>query len=150
MPLFVDPGETAITTQTNLEMEIIEMTHPTNGTAQKLVLVLTHNANDDKSTVAFTIANAALSSGMEVGIFLASDGVEMGREGACDYTSVKPFKPAQELVESFVTSGGVLWACSPCVQHRGVSDTEMVDGAAVVGAGPMLEWLAQGATTLSL
>ncbi len=47
---------------------------------KKLVLLLAHNANDDKSTVAFTIANAALSSGMEVAIFLTSDGVEVSRD----------------------------------------------------------------------
>ncbi len=126
------------------------MTHATNGTTNKLVLVLSHNANNDKSTVAFTIANAAIASGMEVGVFLASDGIEMGREGACDFTAVRPFKPAQELVDSFVTNGGVLWACSPCVQHRGVAESEMVDGAVVTGAGPMIEWIAEGASTLSL
>ena len=53
----------------------------TNGKSKKLVLMLSQNGNDDKSTVAFTIANAALSTGMEVGVFLVSDGVEMGRQG---------------------------------------------------------------------
>ncbi|MCH9646853.1 MAG: DsrE family protein [Deltaproteobacteria bacterium] len=121
-----------------------------NNTVKKMILVLTHNANDDKSTVAFTIANAALSSGTEVGIFLASDGVELSRDGACDYTAIKPFKPASELVESFVSNGGVLWACSPCFQHRGMKEEETVEGAIVTGAGPMLQWIAEGATTLSL
>lgn len=117
---------------------------------KKLVLMLSHNANDDKSTVAFTIANAALSSGMEVGIFLTSDGVEMSREGACDYTNIKPFKPAFELVESFIAGGGVVWACSPCFQHRGLKNEEVVEGAVVTGAGPMLQWIAEGASTLCL
>ena len=46
----------------------------------KLVVVLGENSNDDKSSVAFTIANAALSTGMEVAVFLTSDGVELFRE----------------------------------------------------------------------
>ena len=117
---------------------------------KKMVLMLASSANDDKSTVAFTIANAALSSGMEVAIFLASDGVELCREGACDYTSVQPFKPAQELIEKFVAGGGVLWSCAPCFQHRGLKVDETVEGALVVGAGPMLEWIAAGASTLCL
>ena len=119
-------------------------------TTKKLVLMLAHNANNDRSTVAFTIANAALASGVDVGIFLTSDGVELSREGACDYTSFKPFKQASELVESFVAGGGVLWACSPCFQHRGMKEEETVDGTIVIGAGPMLEWLAEGASTLCL
>jgi len=119
-------------------------------TSKKMVLPLAHNANDDKSTIAFTIANAALSSGMEVGIFLTSDGVELSREGSCDYASFKPFKPATELVEGFVAGGGVLWACAPCCTQRGLTEEETVDGTVIVGAGPMLEWVADGASTLSL
>jgi len=118
-------------------------------TNKKLVLTLAHNANDDKATIAFTVANAALSSGMEVGVFLSSDGVELSREGGCDYASFQPFKPASELVESFTSNGGVLWACMPCCKQRGLIEEETVDGTIIVGAGPMLEWLAAGASTLS-
>ena len=42
---------------------------------KKLVITITANAKNDVSTVAFTVANGALSKDMEVGIFLSSDGV---------------------------------------------------------------------------
>ncbi len=100
--------------------------------------------------MAFTVANAALTAGREVGIFMASDAAELSRAGACDYTNISPFKPLAELVDSFVTAGGVVWACAPCVKHRGLNDAELVDGVNVVGAGPMLEWIDEGAATLSI
>lgn len=118
--------------------------------SKKLVVLVSHNANDDKSTVAFTVANAALAKGLEVGVFLTSDGAELSRDGGCDLTTVRPFKPIQELIDGFVAGGGVLWACSPCFQHRGLKETETVEGTVVTGAGPMLEWIAAGASTLSL
>ncbi len=118
--------------------------------SKKLVLLLSHNSNSDKSTVAFTIANAALSGGTEVAIFLTSDGVELSREGSCDLTTVRPFKPINELIDSFVEAGGVLWSCSPCFQHRGLDPKETVEGAVVTGATSLLEWIAAGASTLSL
>ena len=115
----------------------------------KLVVNLSKGANDDRSTVAFTVANAALSQGREVGIFLSSDAVELSREGGCDLTNVRPFKALNELIDSFVAGGGTLWACSPCFQHRGLRENETTEGTVVTGAGPMLEWIGQGATTLS-
>jgi predicted peroxiredoxin len=117
--------------------------------SKKLVITLTTNSKDDLSTVAFTIANASLSKGMEVGVFLVSDGVEMSRDGGYEYTHVAPFKKLTELVEGFVANGGTLWSCSPCFNHRGLRADETVSGAEVVGAGPMLEWVAEGAQTLS-
>ena len=117
--------------------------------SKKLVVTLSVNANNDVSTVAFTVANAALSKGMQVGMFLTSNGVELSKEGGCEYTHVPPFKRLSELIEAFTTSGGTLWTCAPCFNHRGMKAEETVEGAQVVGAGPMLEWVAEGAQTLS-
>ncbi len=117
--------------------------------SKKLVVSLSVNAKDDVSTVAFTVANGALSKGMEVGMFLVSDGVELSREGACEYTHIAPFKKLNELVEGFVANGGTLWACSPCFNHRGLNADETVNGTDVVGAGPMLDWIVEGAQTIS-
>ena len=55
---------------------------------KSLVVNLTANANDDVSSVAFTVANAALSKGRNVAIFLSSDGVELSQTVACEYTHV--------------------------------------------------------------
>lgn len=117
--------------------------------SNKLVILLSKNANNDVSTVAFTIANAALNKGMDVGVFLTSDGVEISRQGAQDYTHVLPFKKLNELVEGFTANGGTLWSCAPCFNHRGLNAEETIKGTEVVGAGPMLEWIAGGAQTLS-
>ncbi len=117
---------------------------------KKLVVLLAHNANDDKSTVAFTIANAALSTGMEVAVFLTSDGVEIARDGGYDLTLVQPFKALHELVENFVEKGGIVWACAPCFKHRGLKPDEVVDKFVVTGAGPLIEWVQLGAATLSI
>lgn len=117
--------------------------------SKKLVVCLSKNANDDKSTVALTVANAALSKGMEVGLFLSSDGVEISRSGAYEYTHAAPFKKLNELVEAFAANGGIIWSCAPCFNHRGLNPDETVNGTEVVGAGPMLDWVVEGAQTLS-
>ena len=83
-------------------------------------------------------------------IFLTSDGVELSREGAVDYTQVRPFKGLSELVDTFVEGGGILWSCAPCFEHRGLRTAETVAKTMVTGAGPMLEWVRSGARVISL
>lgn len=117
---------------------------------KKLVVLLAHDANDDKSSVAFTIANAALSTGMDVAVFLTSNGVELSRDGATALTHVKPFKPLEELITGFVGSGGIVWACTPCFQHHGLVQEKLHERVIVTGAGPLLEWIAAGASTVCL
>lgn len=116
---------------------------------QKLVITVTTGANNDLSTVALTVANAALGKGMDVAIFLTSEAVDLSRAGAHEFTHVQPFKPLHELIESFVGGGGILWSCAPCFNHRGLNPEETVDGTVVTGAGPMLEWITDGAQTQS-
>lgn len=114
----------------------------------KLVVVLGANANDDKSSIAFTIANAALSTGMQVAVFLTSDGVELARDGGYDLTQVQPFKKLEELVDTFVEKGGIVWACTPCYKNRGLKEDENVAKVVVTGAGPLIEWVQAGAATI--
>ena len=120
------------------------------GAAPKLVVVASHNANGDRSTVALTIANAALSAGMEVLVFLVSDGVELYRDGAADLAHFTPFRPLGELVESFVKAGGVLAACGSCLQYRGMNEDQNAPGAQVGGVTTLVAWLQAGAATISL
>ncbi|MEN0065506.1 MAG: DsrE family protein [Myxococcota bacterium] len=116
----------------------------------KLVVVLTQHGGHDTATVGFTIANAALSQGKDVAIFLTSDAVDLARQGANDLAEVRPFRPLASLIEDFTAHGGVVWACSPCFQHRGQRVEDNVDGVTVTGAGPMLEWIDAGASTICL
>ena len=116
---------------------------------KRLVVTLSVNSNDDVSTVAFTVANAAISKGFEVGIFLTSDAVELSRTASSEYTHVQPFKKLNELIEGYTTNGGTLWACASVCNQRGVNAEETVNGTTVVGAGPMLDWISEGAQTLT-
>lgn len=116
---------------------------------RKLLIVLTENAQSDKATIAFTIANASLSAGMKVAVFATSDGVDLARVGAAEAAHFKPFKPLSELVDSFVENGGTLLACGSCWQHRGLKEADAAEGVTVSGVGSVVEWIAAGATTLS-
>ena len=116
----------------------------------KIVIVVTHGSNSDKSTVALTIANAAKTGGHDVALFLTSDGVYLAKHGYADAALFRPFKPLEELMQTFLDAKGIVWACSPCVVHRGIKTDDVLQGVTVTGAGPLIEWVAGGAQTISL
>lgn len=116
----------------------------------KIVLLVTHGSNSDKSSVAMTIANASLSGGHQVAVFLTSDAVYLAKKGYADQSVYRPLKPLEELVRTFIENKGTVWACTPCVAHRGLSPEDMLDGVIVTGAGPFIEWVSGGAQTICL
>lgn len=116
---------------------------------RKLVVVLTYGANTDRSTIALTVANASLSAGMDVMVFLASDGVDLVREHAADMASVKPFLGLDELLTKFAAGGGVIAACGSCCTFRGLQSGDGRKEIEVAGVSVLTDWLVAGATTIS-
>ena len=116
---------------------------------KKLVVVVTGDANGDRSTIALTVANASISAGMDVAVFLSSDGVDLAREGACDLTHVRPFRPLVELIEELAKNGGTLLACGSCFQFRGMDQSHIVPKLQVSGVAALASWLAGGAQTIT-
>ena len=117
--------------------------------SRNLVVLITQGLESELSSVAFTIANGGITSGLEVSIFLTSSGVDLARKRAVDAPQVHPLEPLSELVQDFVDRGGNLWACTPCVKSRGYEQGDLIDGAVISGASVMHELIQGGAATLS-
>lgn len=117
---------------------------------KKLVIVLTRGLDDERSSVAWSIANAGIASDMEVTMFLAAAGVDWVRKGAADVAHLNPVDPPlRELIENVMSSGGRVLVCPPCAKVRGYSEDDLISGATLAGAPAMLEVVKQGASTLS-
>lgn len=114
-----------------------------------LVVLVTRGTDHELSSVAFTIANGGLTAGLQVSIFLTSAGVDLVRKRAADMTTVPPLDPLAAMIRDFVTRGGKLWACTPCVKARGYEQSDLVEGVEITGASKMHELIKTGAATLS-
>ena len=117
--------------------------------ANNLVVLVTHGPDDERSSVALTIANGGLTAGLRVAIFLSSSAVDIVRKRAADMTHVEPLEPLKSLVDDFMARGGDLWACTPCVKARGYEQADLIEGVTITGASPMHERIKEGAATLS-
>ena len=118
--------------------------------SNKLVIVITRGLDDERSSVAWSVANAGVASDMDVTVFLAASGVDWVRKGAAEVAHLNPVdQPMRELIGNLLSSGGRVLVCPPCAKARGYAESDLIEGATVAGAPAMLEVVKQGAATLS-
>jgi len=117
--------------------------------SRELVVLMTHGADHELSSVAFTIANGGMTAGLKVSVFLTSAAVDLVRKKAIDSTVVAPLDPLAALVNDFLKRGGRLWACTPCVKARGYELNDLIGGVEIAGSSKIHELIKGGAATLS-
>jgi predicted peroxiredoxin len=118
--------------------------------SNKLVIVITRGLDDERSSVAWSIANAGIASDLEVTVFLAASGVDWVRKGAAEVAHLNPVDPPlRDLIGNLMSGGGKILVCPPCAKVRGYSENDLIDGVTIAGAPAMLEVVKQGAATLS-
>ena len=117
---------------------------------RNLVVVITNGFNDERSSVAWSIANSGINTGLKVTVFLVSSGVDWVRKGAAEVAQLNPLDPPlSEMIDNFMASGGDILICPPCAKVRGYSERELIDGVRITSSSAMHELIAQGAATLS-
>ncbi|MBE0682310.1 MAG: DsrE family protein [Anaerolineales bacterium] len=114
-----------------------------------LINLTTAKDNADKTVVAFVIANAGVAAGQEVVIFLNVEAVRLATPGYADDILSEGFKPLKELLDSYLSNGGKLWVCPPCFNARSLDKDNLLPGTTFAGGAPVVEFLAQGAASLS-
>lgn len=118
--------------------------------AKKLVVVITCGLEDERMSVAWSVANGGISSGLEVTAFLASSAIDCVRKGAADKVHLNPLDPPiGEMINKFTSRGGKILVCPPCTEVRGYSQESLLDGVVIVGSTAIHEQIKEGAATLS-
>lgn len=115
-----------------------------------LVVVVTCGLEDEKMSVAWSIANGAVSSGLEVTMFLTSSAVDCVRKGAAD--NVRPNAldpPIGEMITNLTSRGGRILVCPPCAKVRGYAEADLLPGVVITGSGAIHTLIKAGAATLS-
>ncbi len=117
---------------------------------KKLVIVVTNGLDNERSSVAWSIANGGINSDLDVSMFLTSSGVDWVRKGAAEGAHLNPFDPPmKEMIQKVIDSGGTIMVCPPCAKVRGYAEEDLLDGVVITGSGAMHELIKEGAATLS-
>jgi predicted peroxiredoxin len=117
---------------------------------KKLVIVVSRGFDDERASVAWSIANGGIKSGLDVTMFLVAAGVDWVRKGAAGPAHLNPFDPPMgDMLQAVIDAGCRILVCPPCAKARGYTETDLLDGVEITGSGAMHELIKQGAATLS-
>ncbi|HEV7129501.1 MAG TPA: DsrE family protein [Ktedonobacterales bacterium] len=104
--------------------------------------------NTERATLAFVVGNVAATADQETVLLLTIDGVWLATRGYADAIHHEGFQPLKEVIQSFVTNGGQIWACGACAKPRGITERDLIEGARIVTAANAVEYLVSGAANL--
>jgi predicted peroxiredoxin len=116
----------------------------------KIMANCTYGKEDpERATLPFIVGNVAATADQEAVVLLTVEGVRLATKGYADDIQKEGFQPLREIMQSFVANGGQIWACGACTKPRGITDADLIEGAKIVTAANVVEYLASGAATLS-
>ena len=119
--------------------------------ANKLIFNCTHGKEDpERASLPFVAGNVAATAGQEAIVFCTVDAVWLGTKGGADGVAAKGLDPLTKIYSDFVGKGGKVWLCGACTKPRGITEEQLANGAAIVGAAKVVEEIASGAKTTSL
>ena len=117
---------------------------------RKLVVVITNGLDNERSSVAWSIANGGINAGLDVSRFLVSNAVDWVRKGAADRPHPNPEDPTmKDMIQNVIDHGCSIGICPPCATVRGYSERDFIDGVTIVGSTAIHEPVKEGAAVLT-
>ena len=117
---------------------------------QKMVVVVTQGFQNERSSVAWSVANGGVGMGFEVTMFMVSSGVDWVRKGAAQKARPNPLDPPiGEMMQNVIDNGGEILVCPPCAAVRGYEAEDLIESVTLAGSPAMLGIAAQNAVVLT-
>ncbi len=117
---------------------------------KQLVVVIACGLEDERMSVAWSVSNGAISTGLDVTVFLTSSAVDCVRKGAADKVHLNPLDPTVgDMIRNVTSRGGRILVCPPCAKVRGYTENDLLDGVVITGSGAIHQLIKEGAATLS-
>lgn len=95
--------------------------------------IIIETKEPEKSWNAFRFANASITKGHEVKVFLMGEGVE------CEGVDHERYNTAKELTK-FIENSGVLLACGTCIKSRQLENQTVCPISTMNDVIEMVEW----------
>lgn len=116
---------------------------------ERLLFVATYaEEQQERATIPFVLANAAMAMDHEAVVVLQLAGVWLGVKGYARHIHAAGFPPLQELIEAFQEQGGKIWVCAPCIQSRNISPDDLIEGAEVVAGATLVDAILDATNTM--
>ena len=117
--------------------------------ARTLVIKATAGKDDpERCNQAFTVAAAAVASGVQVSLWLTGEAAWFSVPGRAADFSLPHAAPLSDLLASVLALGTVT-VCSQCAARRDITTSDVIDGVRIAGAATFVaEIMADGAQAI--
>ncbi len=117
---------------------------------KKLVVVISNGLDNERASVAWSIASAGVKNEMDLTVLLVSSGVEWARKGAADHIQLNPVDPPIiNMIQNVIQSGATIAACPPCLKLRGYEKEDLIEAVQISGAKTIFDPISDGASVLT-
>ncbi|MGW0807605.1 DsrE family protein [Nonomuraea sp. NPDC002799] len=107
--------------------------------ARSLVIKVTAGADaPERCNQAFTVAAAALASGVPVSLWLTGEASWFALPGRAKEFSLPHAAPLPDLLEAVLAAGRVT-LCTQCAARRNITVDDLIDGVRIAGAPAFVE-----------
>ena len=116
---------------------------------RSLVIKVTAGKDDpERCNQAFTVAGAAVASGVSVSLWLTGESAWFGLPGRAEEFSLPHAAPLADLLAG-VLAAGTVTVCTQCAARRDIRADDLIDGIRIAGAATFVaEVIAEGAQAL--
>ena len=117
--------------------------------ARSLVIKVTAGKDDpERCNQAFTVAAAAVASGVQVSLWLTGEAAWFALPGRAEDFSLPHAAPLADLLAG-VLAAGTVTLCTQCAARRDIGPDDVIDGVRISGAATFVsEVMADGAQAL--
>jgi predicted peroxiredoxin len=117
--------------------------------ARNLVVKATAGSDaPERCSQAFTVAATAVTSGIEVSLWLTGESAWFALPGKAEKFELAHAAPLNELLEAVLSDGRVT-VCTQCAQRRSITISDVIPGIRIAGSAAFLEEvMADGARAL--
>jgi predicted peroxiredoxin len=107
--------------------------------ARSLVIKVTAgNESPERCNQAFTVAAAAVASGIPVSLWLTGESAWFALPGRAKEFELPHATPLDDLLD-IVLSAGKVTVCTQCAARRDITDDEIIPGIRIAGAPTFVE-----------
>ncbi|GGM75482.1 hypothetical protein GCM10010106_22510 [Thermopolyspora flexuosa] len=111
--------------------------------ARSLVIKVTAGADaPERCNQAFTVAAAALASGVPVSLWLTGESSWFALPGRAKEFQLPHAAPLSELLDA-VLAGGRVTLCTQCAARRNITADDVIEGVRIAGAPTFVEEILQ-------
>jgi uncharacterized protein len=118
--------------------------------SEKLIFNCTWGRDEpERATLPFVAANIAAVAGQDAVVLCTIEAVHFGTVNGTEGIEAPGLPKLCDLFAEFVRNQGRVWLCGACTKPRGITESRLAEGAAIVGAAKVVEEVAAGARTIA-